>query len=68
MNKRITYDTITVVRLDGKVVGEIREVIEPYYAKGNGKGYVYFPKGKKAYTINDMYPTVERCKAALEAE
>lgn len=44
------------VRLDGKIVGEIRRV---------ATGYCYKPKGRKP---GDVFPSVEAVKQSLEAE
>lgn len=68
---KITYDTFHVVRLDGKIVGEIREV------KDNGKtglfhhgsGFAYFPKGTNSnFPPGEVFATLELCKKSVEEE
>ncbi len=57
----ITYDkkpTTWVVKLDGKTVGEIRQVVG---------GYQYYPKGGKLKDAGEVYLTVLLCKKSLES-
>lgn len=51
----VTFDTNIPVRLDGKVVGHIKE-----YSEG---GYYYQPKGTTRR--GEIYPTVEQVKRTL---
>ncbi len=58
---QFTYITEVQVKLNGKHVGTIREVLP----KGASlSSFVYFPKGQKIG--GDMYPTLAACKASLE--
>lgn len=59
----ISYQTRVTVYLDGKPIGEIREVEHP---RSVYPGFAYFPKGQK--DGGDVFPTVEACKTSLEAE
>jgi hypothetical protein len=51
----ITYENIIEVRLDGKVVGQIRPV--------NTGGYQYIPKGQK--TRGEVFQSIAEVKASL---
>ena len=53
-----TMPNVTAVRLDGKVVGVIREFLtEP-------RGFRYEPKGSKVH--GELYPTLLGCKRSIE--
>lgn len=57
----ITYESKfgrTVVRLNGKIVGNIVYV--------RGKGFVYHPVGNKKHA-GEGFVTLEACKRSLEA-
>lgn len=54
----ITYKTIHKVYLDGKLIGEIRQV--------DGDKWQYFPKGQKKG--GDIYKSLLAIKSDLEAE
>jgi len=63
-----TDQTKTIVKLDGKVVGEIREV--PRFESVEGreglmakKGWQYFPKGSK--TGGEVFKTKGECMYSL---
>ncbi len=51
----LTYATRIAVKLDGRPIGEIRQV---------PGGWQYFPKGHKEG--GDVFPTLEGCKRSLE--
>ena len=52
----LTYMTITVVKLDGKIIGEILQSQEGFY---------YRVKKNKKF-IGECFPTLEACKKSLE--
>lgn len=51
----LSYSTIIEVRLDGKLIGHIREV---------AGGWAYFPRRGKLH--GDKYATLAACKLSLE--
>lgn len=58
----ITYNggpTCVTVRLDSRVVGEIRMSLNP-------RGFQYFPKGKNDIS-GDVFSSLAACKRSLEA-
>tara|TARA_B110001454_G_C12566511_1_gene370013 strand:+ start:387 stop:641 length:255 start_codon:yes stop_codon:yes gene_type:complete len=55
--EEITYETKTVVRLGGKIIGEIRR---------SPQGFFYKVKGNKA--VGETFPTLDQCKQSLEPE
>lgn len=55
--EEITYETKTVVRLGGKIIGEIRR---------SPQGFYYKVKGNKA--VGEIFPTLAQCKQSLEPE
>ena len=55
--EEITYETKTVVRLSGKIIGEIRR---------SPQGFYYKVKGNKA--VGEIFPTLAQCKQSLEPE
>lgn len=59
----ITYQTEIVVRLDRRIIGEIR-VEQGLLAPG--ETYQYFPKGQKVG--GNVFSSLAACKASLEAE
>lgn len=70
MDNKITYSTVITVRLNGKKVGEIRELYNPYSGPttqglpGNLVGYRYHPKGDKVGGI--IHHTLAGCKQSLQ--
>ncbi len=58
----IEYQTQVSVKLDGKVVGHIKQ------SKGVKSGYYYLPKGQKESSVqeSDILPTIDAVKRALE--
>jgi hypothetical protein len=62
----ITYhpknDTTINVKLDNKIVGQIK-------SKKNSPGFAYVPKGQSwSKGLFEMHESLEACKAVLEAE
>ena len=55
--EEITYETKTVVRLGGKIIGEIRRSPQGFYYKVNGN---------KA--VGEIFHTLAQCKQSLESE
>ena len=65
----ITYGLETFkVYLDGKHIGEIREVENGTFSRFEIPifGYQYFPKGQKEG--GEIFSNLSECKASLEAE
>lgn len=65
---KFTDLTVTQVRLDDKIVGEIRNVprfvsIEGHEGLMAREGYQYFPKGSK--TGGDIFETKGQCMYSL---
>lgn len=62
---KITYETELKVRLDGLIVGKIRELRSNL---GNKViGYQYVPNGGMAYA-GDIHQSLESCKKSLESD
>lgn len=51
----ITYETRIIVRLEKKIIGEIKNV---------GKKFSYFPKGSKSH--GDLFDSINDVKKSLE--
>lgn len=56
----IEYTIEVTVRLDGKVVGKIKQMLSG--------GFAYFPKGNRGTKSlqGDTFDTLEECKRSLE--
>jgi hypothetical protein len=61
---KVTFEEVTriVVKLDGKVIGEIKEVPMPNYTQRIG--YQYFPKGSK--TGGEVFAFKADCMNSLK--
>lgn len=61
MSSSITFETTVKVKLDGKHVGDIKEV-----KTISGLAYQYFPKGSKVG--GELYPSLQSCKQSLTGD
>jgi hypothetical protein len=59
----ITYDHVVQVRLDGKLIGEIRHERDPQEATIYF-GWRYYPKGKKVG--GELFQTLDEVARSLE--